>query len=190
MSQEQLKIQLMNLLTQLNEHIDKIDSIIKEINILAKQLKVSLINFDSNIEQINSNLNAMKSKLKLYSTEFKYNETKLPIYILDSKDLKIHIGFKNPYGEVHTFEAQYGTTIDKLLTTYLKTICEDPYKSDLYFEYNGNNLYVGDDTKIEKVFSNEIEPTVIVKKYEQNQKNNIVNQENQIYQDNNYNYGY
>ena len=135
----------------------------------------------------------MKSKLKIYSTEFNYNETKSPIYKIDNKDLNIHIGFKNPYGEVHTFEAKYGTTMDKLLTTYLKTIGQDPYKSDLYFEYNGNNLYVGDYTKIEKIFSNAIEPTVIVKKYEPAQDNIILNQDNQAYQENynnNYNYGY
>ena len=194
MSQQELKEQLFNLLTQLNEHTDKIDSIIKQINSIANQLKVSSINFDSHIEQLNSIINAMKSKLKIYSTEFNNIETKSPFYKIDTADLKIHIGFKNPYGEVHTFEAQYGTTMDKLLTTYLKTIGQDPYKCDLYFEYNGNNLYVGDYTKIEKIFSNAIEPTVIVKKYEPAQENIIVNQENQVYQEdynnNNYNYGY
>ena len=192
MDQETIKLKLIKLLNLLNEHIIKINSIIKEINLLSGQLKINTINFDPQIEQLNSTINSMKSKINIYSTEFKTNEVNeaasqykptpfIKLSSKDSKPLKIHIGFKNPYGEVHTFEAQYGTTIDKLLTTYLKTIGQNPMNSDLYFVYNGNNLYLGDYRKIEQIFSNLFEPTIIVKKYNSNQETDVVNQDNQLY---------
>ena len=192
MDQETIKLKLIKLLNLLNEHTIKINSIIKEINLLSGQLKINTINFDPQIEQLNSTINSMKSKINIYSTEFKTNEVNeaasqykptpfIKLSSKDSKPLKIHIGFKNPYGEVHTFEAQYGTTIDKLLTTYLKTIGQNPMNSDLYFVYNGNNLYLGDYRKIEQIFSNLFEPTIIVKKYNSNQETDVVNQDNQLY---------
>ena len=192
MDQETIKLKLIKLLNLLNEHTIKINSRIKEINLLSGQLKINTINFDPQIEQLNSTINSMKSKINIYSTEFKTNEVNeaasqykptpfIKLSSKDSKPLKIHIGFKNPYGEVHTFEAQYGTTIDKLLTTYLKTIGQNPMNSDLYFVYNGNNLYLGDYRKIEQIFSNLFEPTIIVKKYNSNQETDVVNQDNQLY---------
>ena len=195
MDQETIKIKLLKLLNLLNEHTIKINSIIKEINLLSDQLKINSINFDPQIEQLNSTINSMKSKINIYSSEFKVNEVSetneyrptpfIKLSSKESKPLKIHIGFKNPYGEVHTFEAQYGTTVDKLLTTYLKTIGQNPINSDLYFVYNGNNLYLGDYRKIEQIFSNLDEPTVIVKKYNSSQEVDALNQDNQAYQ--NYN---
>ena len=192
MDQETIKLKLIKLLNLLNEHTIKINSIIKEINLLSGQLKINTINFDPQIEQLNSTINSMKSKINIYSTEFKTNEVSeaasqykptpfIKLSSKDSKPLKIHIGFKNPYGEVHTFEAQYGTTMDKLLTTYLKTIGQNPMNNDLYFVYNGNNLYLGDYRKIEQIFSNLFEPTIIVKKYNSDQETDAVNQDNQAY---------
>ena len=192
MDQETIKLKLIKLLNLLNEHTIKINSIIKEINLLSGQLKINTINFDPQIEQLNSTINSMKSKINIYSTEFKTNEVSeaasqykptpfIKLSSKDSKPLKIHIGFKNPYGEVHTFEAQYGTTMDKLLTTYLKTIGQNPMNNDLYFVYNRNNLYLGDYRKIEQIFSNLFEPTIIVKKYNSNQETDVVNQDNQLY---------
>ena len=195
MDQETIKLKLIKLLNLLNDHTIKINSIIKEINLLSGQLKINTINFDPQIEQLNSTINSMKSKINIYSSEFKTNEvtgaqaaeykpTPTPFIKLSSKDskpLKIHIGFKNPYGEVHTFEAQYGTTMDKLLTTYLKTIGQNPMNNDLYFVYNGNNLYLGDYRRIEQIFTNLFEPTIIVKKYNSNQDRDVANQDNQAY---------
>ena len=190
MDQETIKIKLTKLLNLLNQHTIEINSIINEINLLSGQLKSNTINFDPQIEQLNSTINSMKSKINIYSSEFKVdevsqqtvNEYKPTAFVKcsskDSKPLKIHIGFKNPYGEVHTFEAQYGTTIDKLLTTYLKTIGQDPIKNEFYFVYNGNHLYLGDYRKIEQIFSNLLEPTIIVKKYGSEQGMNAINQDN------------
>lgn len=207
MDPEQTKSKLFSLLNQLNDHTIKMDSLIKEINSLSTYLKISNLNLDIYIQQLNSIINAMKSKIKkyeIYANEFKTNESKeikkevqaqtkaqINKTIEEIKDLKIHIGFKNPFGEVHTFEAMYGTTMDKLLSTYLKTIGQDPLNSDYYFEYNGKNLYLGDFTKIEKIFSNAMEPTVLVKQYEKAGNNIVVNEAGQVYQNYNYNnYGF
>ena len=187
MNKEIIKAQLFTLFSQLNQNINKTNSIVKEINNLLRQLKSSTLNLEPEMKEINSNIESMKSKIKIHSNEFKLSETKNPIKRIDNKDLKIHIGFKNQFGEVHTFEAYYGTTIDKLLTTYLKTIGKDPYQSDLYFEYNGNNLYVGDYNKIEQIFCNAPEPTVLVKKYESVKNTNIEGIDNQLLQENYYN---
>ena len=130
MDQKTIKLKLIKLLNLLNEHTIKINSIIKEINLLSGQLKINTINFDPQIEQLNSTINSMKSKINIYSTEFKTNEVSeaasqykptpfIKLSSKDSKPLKIHIGFKRLSGVVHTFEAQYGTTIDKLLSTYI-----------------------------------------------------------------------
>ena len=187
MNQEVIKAQLFTLLSQLNQNINKTNSIIKETNNLSAQLKISTLNLDPEIEQINSIIESMKKKIKIHSNEFNLSEAKTPIKREEYKALKIHIGFKNQLGEVHTFEAYYGTTMDKLLTTYLKTIGKDPHQNDLYFEYNGNNLNVGDYNKIEQIFCNEPEPTVLVKKYEVIPITNIEGQDNKLLEENNYN---
>ena len=199
MSKENLQAQLFTLLSQLNAETTKIEGIIKEINAISDQIKGPLVNFDQEIEQISTAVNSMKSKIKVNENEFKVNEinendnenkSKIFFKKVDITGLKIHIGFKNPIGEVHTFEAQYGTTMDKLLTTYMKTLGMDPYHNNYYFEYNGNNLYLGDLRKIEQIFSNAQEPTVLVKQYDSNPTADAGNQDNALYQDNNYNYGY
>ena len=195
MEPSQIKDKLFTLLGQLTGHTIKIDSKIKEINSLSTYLKISNFNIDIYIQQLKSIINAMKSqinKYEIYASEFKPNEAKeikkevqapvqAPIQpqinqnFQEIKVLKIHIGFKNPFGEVHTFEAMYGTTLDKLLSTYLKTIGQNPLNSDYYFEYNGRNLNLGDFTKIEKIFSNVVEPTVLVKQYEKAENNKNYN---------------
>ena len=207
MNQESLKAQLFTLLSQLTVETTKVDGIVKEINAISEQIKGPLLNLDPEIEQLNSALDSMKSKIKANQSVIKTNETnenenqnKAPINKVDIRGLKIHIGFKNSIGEVHTFEAQYGTTLDKLLTTYCKTLGMDPYNNfNNYFEYNGKNLNLGDYRKIEQIFGNAREPTVLVKQYDnysttQNaQEAQDINQDdgNALYQgDNNYNYGF
>ena len=44
--------------------------------------------------------------------------------------ISIYIGFKNPSGGAYTFVAKYGTTIDKLISNYLKTIGKRLYQND------------------------------------------------------------
>ena len=79
--------------------------------------------------------------------------------------------------------------MDKLLSTYLKTIGQNPLNSDYYFEYNGKNLNLGDFIKILKIYSNAVEPTVLVKQYEKAGNNNVVSDVRRVYQDYN-NYGF
>lgn len=184
MSQENDKKKLLELLSQLNDHTIQINNIVKEINDHSQSIKAPELNLDPDLIQLKITANSMISKIKDYydklkmnelrAKEFKANENKTEKTNktndtknkVDNKDLKIYIGFKNPSGGAYTFEAKYGTTIDKLISTYLKTIGKDLYQNDLYFEYNGDNLYVGDKRKIEKIFCNAQEPTILVKKSE------------------------
>ena len=204
MNQESLRAQLFTLLSQLNVETTKVDGIVKEINAISEQIKGPLIDLDPEIQKLTSALESMKSKIKTNQNEIQTNVTneskenenkiKVPVNKVDIRGLKIHIGFKNPIGEVHTFEAQYGTTMDKLLTTYCKTLGMDPYKNfNYYFEYNGKSLNLGDYRKIEQIFGNAREPTVLVKQYDNYSTTQDVNQDvgNALYQeDNNYNYGF
>lgn len=184
MSQENDKKKLLELLSQLNDHTIHINNIVKEINDHSQTIKAPTLNLDADLIQLKITANSMISKIKDYYDKLKMNELRAKELKakenqtektnktndtknkVDNKDLKIYIGFKNPSGGAYTFEAKYGTTIDKLISTYLKTIGKDVYQNDLYFEYNGESLYVGDKRKIEKIFSNEQEPTILVKKNE------------------------
>ena len=201
MNQESLKAQLFTLLSQLKAETTKVDGIVKEINAISEQIKGPLLNLDPEIEQLTTALDSMKTKIKANESSIKTNETNenenkinAQTNKVDIRGLKIHIGFKNSIGEVHTFEAQYGTTLDKLLTTYCKTLGMDPYNNfNHYFEYNGKNLNLGDYRKIEQIFGNAREPTILVKQYDNYATTQDVNQDdgNALYQeDNNYNFGF
>lgn len=181
MSIENDKKKLLTLLSQLNEHTIKINTIVKEINDLSLTIKTPNLNLDPDLIQLKIIVDSLISKIKNYYDQLKLNEIRIkasknieshkPNEIMalpdsNSKDLKILIGFKNASGVAYTFEAKYGTTIDKLISTYLKTIGKNIYQNDLIFEYNGDSLYVGDYRKIETIFCNAQEPTIIVKKNE------------------------
>ena len=186
---------LLTLFSQFNEETTKLEGIIEEINSISNQLKGPFLDLDPEIEQLNTTINSMKSKITTNINDFKTNEinenkNKSQIKKIDNTGLKIHIGFKNPLGEVHTFEAHYGTTMDKLLSTYFKTLGMDPYKNNYYFEYNEKSFNLGDMRRIEQIFSNVQEPTVLVKQYETHPSTDVENQDNVLYQENNYNYGY
>ena len=181
MSIENDKKKLLTLLSQLNEHTIKINTIVKEINDLSLTIKTPNLNLDPDLIHLKIIVDSLISKIKNYYDQLKLNEIRIkasknieshkPNEIMalpdsNSKDLKILIGFKNASGVAYTFEAKYGTTIDKLISTYLKTIGKNIYQNDLIFEYNGDSLYVGDYRKIETIFCNAQEPTIIVKKNE------------------------
>ena len=181
MSIENDRKKLLTLLSQLNEHTITINTIVKEINDLSLTIKTPNLNLDPDLIQLKIIVDSLISKIKNYYEQLKLNEIRVkasknteihkPNDIIaptesNSKDLKILIGFKNASGVAYTFEAKYGTTIDKLISTYLKTIGKNIYQNDLLFEYNGDSLYVGDYRKIETIFSNAQEPTIIVKKNE------------------------
>ena len=156
------KKKLFSLLFQLDDYSKKINEINKEINEIIKKINAPPSKFESYITQLNNLIKTMKSELKTYYNQFRYNKINVPI----EKDLKIYIGFKQSSGEVHTFEAQYGTTVDKLISTYLKVIIKNKVQNDLYFEYNNKKLNLGDMTLIENVFNDKQNPTIFVKNSE------------------------
>ena len=163
MNNEKLRKNIIILLSQIKEHTNKIELIIKEIKNLTNQMNVPALNLDSYIEQLNSITNSMKNSLLEYNKKYILksniqNVKEVPI----NKDLTIHIGFKRLSGVVHTFEAQYGTTIDKLLSTYIRKVAMETIQSDLQFEYNGIILNLGDETRIENIFCGDKDPTILV----------------------------
>ena len=163
MNNEKQRRNIIILLSQIKEHTNKIELIIKEVKNLTKQMNIPSLNLDSYIEQLNSINNSMRNSLLEYNKKYILrsnfqNVKEVPI----DKELKIHIGFKRLSGVVHTFEAQYGTTIDKLLSTYIKKVAVETTQNDLQFEYNGIILNLGDETRIENIFSGVKDPTIIV----------------------------
>ena len=177
MSKENDKKKLLNLLSQLNDHTIQINTIVKDINDLSISIKTPNLNLDPDLIQLKIIVDSLIPKIKNYYDQLKLNEIRdkeiknverlkaNDIKITENnKDLKILIGFKHVSGEVYTFEAKYGTTIDKLISTYLKTTGKDLNQNDLIFEYNGDSLYIGDYRRIETIFCNAQEPTITVKK--------------------------
>ena len=162
------KKNLFNLLFQLTDYTKKIQEIVTEIDILTKKMNSPSLNFESYIEQLNNLIKSMNTDVKKYYTKLRYNKITLPI----DNDLKIYIGFKQPSGEVHTFEAQYGITIDKLISTYLKVINKNSTQNDIFFEYNNKKLKLGDMNLIENIFSDKQNPTVFVKNFENTNEQN------------------
>ena len=167
------KKNLFNLLFQLTDYTKKIQEIVSEIDILTKKMNSPSLNFESYIEQLNNLIKSMNTDVKKYYTKLRYNKITLPI----DNDLKIYIGFKQPSGEVHTFEARYGITIDKLISTYLKVINKNSTQNDIFFEYNNKKLKLGDMNLIENIFSDKQNPTVFVKNFENTNEQNMQNDE-------------
>ena len=170
-SEEQKK--LFSLLFQLDEYIQKINIITNEINSLIQKMNIPPINITSSIEQINKEIKFSKSNINNYFSQFRINKIE---NVPKDNDLKIYIGFKQPTGVVHTFEAQYGTTIDKLISTYINQILNGQNNNEYVFVYNDHVLNLGDLNLIENVFSDRQDPTVIIKRIEElNNNNNTAN---------------
>ena len=166
-SEEQKK--LFSLLFQLDEYSQKINQITNEINTLTQKMNIPPINITSSIEQINKEIKSSKSNINNYYSQFRSNKIEhVPI----DNDLKIFIGFKQPTGVVHTFEAQYGTTVDKLISTYINQILNGQNNNEYVFVYNDHMLNLGDMDLIENVFCDRQDPTVIIKRIEELNNNN------------------
>ena len=165
--------ELFSLLFQLDEYSQKINQITNEINTLTQKMNIPPINITSSIEQLNKEIKSSKSNINNYYSKFRINKIEhVPI----DKDLKIYIGFKQPTGEVHTFEAHYGTTIDKLISTYINQVLNGQNNNEYAFIYNDNMLNLGDMNLIENVFCDRQNPTVIIKRIEElNNKKKEVN---------------
>ena len=174
MNTSEEKKKLFNLLFQLNDYSIKIYEISKEINIITQKLNISTLNLNSYIQQLNTLAKKMKLDINQFYNQFRINKVNIP----QEKELKIYIGFKQPSGEVHTFEAEYGTTVDKLISTYLKQIMKDKNPNEIVFEYKDKLLDLGDMTAIENIFNDRQNPTVIIKSKENSiiyKKRNEVN---------------
>ena len=174
MNTSEEKKKLFNLLFQLNDYSIKIYEISKEINIITQKLNISTLNLNSYIQQLNNLAKSMKLDINQFYNQFRINKVNIP----QEKELKIYIGFKQPSGEVHTFEAEYGTTVDKLISTYLKQIMKDKNPNEIVFEYKDKLLDLGDMTTIENIFNDRQNPTVIIKRKENSiiyKKRNEVN---------------
>ena len=165
--------ELLSLLFQLDEYSQKIIQITNEINTLTQKMNIPPINITSSIEQLNKEIKSSKSNINNYYSKFRTNKIEhVPI----DKDLKIYIGFKQPTGVVHTFEAHYGTTIDKLISTYINQVLNGQNNNESAFIYNDNMLNLGDMNLIENVFCDRQNPTVIIKRIEElNNKKKEVN---------------
>ena len=157
MENSEEKKKLFKLLFQINDYTNKINEMIKEVNILIQNLNLSSLNLTQYIEQLNASVNSMKLDIKNYYDQFRVNKVEIP----EDKELNIYIGFKQPSGVVHTLEAQYGTTVDKLISTYLKIV--DQNHNEFIFEYKNKELKLGDMTLIENIFNDRQNPTVMVK---------------------------
>ena len=167
------KKKLFNLLFQLDEYSQKIHEITNEINTLTQKMNLPPINVTSSIEQLNKEIKSSKSNINNYYSQQLSNKIE---HVPVDNDLKIYIGFKQPSGVVHTFEAQYGTTIDKLISTYINQILNGQNNNEYAFVYNGRILNLGDKNLIENVFCDKQDPTVIIKKMEElNNKKEINN---------------
>ena len=126
------KKRLFELLFQLDDYYLKINEISKEIEMLINKLEFKPLNLESYIEQLNDLNKKMKTDIYNYYNKFRINKVNTP----DDNELKIYIGFKQPSGEVHTFEAGYGTTVDKLINTYSKVVMNDKIPNSI-FEFLG-----------------------------------------------------
>ena len=170
------KKKLFKLLFQLDDYFQKIHEVTKQINTLTQDINIAPPNFKSYIEQLNNLIKTMKSNLRNYYNQFRVNKINTPI----EADLKIYIGFKQPSGIVHTFETQYGTTIDKLISTYNKEIMQGQNCNEYVFIYGDKILNLGDMNLIENVFNDKQDPTIIVKKREDlNINNKDINNNNE-----------
>ena len=86
----------------------------------------------------------------------------------NSDSLK-NIIFKTTLGSKTTLEVNNVNTIDELLKQYLCQINRSDLinntEESLYFTYNAEKLEFGDNRKISDVFSNNVNPTVLVSEF-------------------------
>ena len=170
MSQEEIK-QFSNLLSELNAHLVKVNNIVFEMNNIMNKLNNNKLNSMENdfMEQMNDllkRINGMNYNAKLkasFDDIHKLNEDQT-----NSDSLK-NIIFKTTLGSKTTLEVNNLNTIDELLKQYLCQINRSDLinntEESLYFTYNAEKLEFGDKRKISDVFSNNVNPTVLVSEF-------------------------
>ena len=170
MSQEEIK-QFSNLLSELNAHLVKVNNIVFEMNNIMNKLNDNKLNSMENdfMEQMNDllkRINGMNYNAKLkasFDDIHKLNEDQT-----NSDSLK-NIIFKTTLGSKTTLEVNNVNTIDELLKQYLCKINRSDLinntEESLYFTYNAEKLEFGDNRKINDVFSNNSNPTVLVSEF-------------------------
>jgi hypothetical protein len=164
MNQEQ-KMQLTSLVSDLNTYLIKITNIVYKINSVFSKMtsfeEKSNFNF---LEQMNNLIKEINNA--------KYNE--LPkiennnISGMNLDSIK-NINFKTTLGNKTILEMDKNNSIDELLKKYLdrinkSDIINNPEES-LYFTYNAEKLEFGDQRKIEEVFATNNNPTVLVSEF-------------------------
>jgi hypothetical protein len=164
MNQEQ-KMQLTSLVSDLNTYLIKITNIVYKINSVFSKMtsfeEKSNFNF---LEQMNNLIKEINNA--------KYNE--LPkiennnISGMNLDSIK-NINFKTTLGNKTTIEIEKNKTIDDLLKKYLEKINKisilTTNDESLYFTYNAEKLEFGDKRKIEDIFTLNNNPTILVSEF-------------------------
>ena len=163
MNQEQ-KMQLSLLVSELNTCLIKITNIVYKINSAFSKMtsfeEKSNFNF---LEQMNNLIKEINNS--------KYNELpKIENNISGiNLDLIKNINFKTTLGNKTTIEIEKNKTIDDLLKKYLEKINKISILTNsdesLYFTYNAEKLEFGDKRKIEDVFTLNNNPTILVSEF-------------------------
>ena len=164
MNQEQ-KMQLTSLISDLNTCLIKITNIVYKINSVFSKItsfeEKSNFNF---LEQMNNLIKEINNT--------KYNE--LPKIEKNNIsginiDLIKNINFKTTLGNKTTIEIEKNKTIDDLLKKYLEKINKSSILTNndesLYFTYNAEKLEFGDKRKIEDIFTTNNNPTILVSEF-------------------------
>ena len=162
MNQEQ-KIQLSSLISELNTCLIKIANIVYKINSAFSKI--------SSFEKCNFNfLDQMNNLIKdINNTKY----TDLPkiqnnISGINIDSIKI-INFKTTLGNKTTIEIEKNKNIDDLIKKYLEKINKidiiNNNDESLYFTYNAEKLEFGDKRKIEDVFTTNNNPTILVSEF-------------------------
>jgi len=164
MNQEQ-KMQLSSLISELNTCLIKITNIVYKINSVFSKItsfeEKSNFNF---LEQMNNLIKEINNS--------KYNELpKIENNNISGINLDLikNINFKTTLGNKTTIEIEKNKTIDDLLKKYLEKINKISILTNsdesLYFTYNAEKLEFGDKRKIEDVFTLNNNPTILVSEF-------------------------
>ena len=164
MNQEQ-KMQLTSLISDLNTCLIKITNIVYKINSVFSKIT----SFE---EKPNFNFLEQMNNLIKEINNTKYNE--LPKIEKNNIsginiDLIKNINFKTTLGNKTTIEIEKNKTIDDLLKKYLEKINKSSILTNndesLYFTYNAEKLEFGDKRKIEDIFTTNNNPTILVSEF-------------------------
>ena len=164
MNQEQ-KMQLTSLVSDLNTYLIKITNIVYKMNSVFSKMT----SFE---EKSNFNFSEQMNNLIKEINNAKYNE--LPkiennnISGMNLDSIK-NINFKTTLGNKTTIEIEKNKTIDDLLKKYLEKINKisilTTNDESLYFTYNAEKLEFGDKRKIEDIFTLNNNPTILVSEF-------------------------